>query len=88
MWTAEPNSTHPQQVEYRELPQVHPVYWWLSLFISVRNNNSSNMTALLLEGLYCEPIRKDVALFIPVIKLGCYYYYYYYYCNLVVTRWQ
>ena len=25
MWTAEPNSTHPQQVEYRELPQVHPV---------------------------------------------------------------
>ena len=26
MWTAEPNSTHPQQVEYRELPQVRPVY--------------------------------------------------------------
>jgi hypothetical protein len=25
MWTAEPNSTHPQQVEYRELPQVRPV---------------------------------------------------------------
>jgi hypothetical protein len=25
MWTAEPNSTHPQQVEYRELPQVCPV---------------------------------------------------------------
>ena len=25
MWTAEPNSTHPQQVEYRELLQVYPV---------------------------------------------------------------
>jgi len=25
MWTAEPNSTHPQQVEYREVPQVFPV---------------------------------------------------------------
>ena len=25
MWTAEPNSTHPQQVEYHEVPQVRPV---------------------------------------------------------------
>jgi hypothetical protein len=49
MWTAEPNSTHPQQVEYRELPQVRPVNWLLSLFISFTNNNSSNMTAFRLE---------------------------------------
>ena len=29
MWTAEPNSSHPQQVEYRELPQVRPTYWYV-----------------------------------------------------------
>jgi len=31
MWTAEPNSTHPQKVEYREVPQVRPCHSYLSL---------------------------------------------------------
>lgn len=29
IWTAEPNSTHAQEVEYRELPQVRPKHLYL-----------------------------------------------------------
>lgn len=32
MWTAEPNSTQAQEVEYSELPQVRPLHLCLGLY--------------------------------------------------------